>query len=175
MNIVDSTNSSQFSARTPETNVHIIQENKTVEETSIKSKPPSQFKRAFNFFKNLEKSPFQKKKSPLKPKPELKRRFSLDFTEKKNKRERLGGSLRLPKTVEKFAISRIYFDIMETKTGKFKGVPNRVGLSESLASLNAKTEKIMDESDDPISYNMFWNKGKPKKRRSLKSVFNIHY
>ncbi|XP_045479921.1 uncharacterized protein LOC123684632 isoform X2 [Harmonia axyridis] len=139
-------------------------------------KPPTQFKKAITFFKNLENSNHQKRKLPLRPKPEIKRRFSSDFIEKKKKdKSIIGGSLRLPKTSEKFSVARIYFDIMENKRGSFRGTPNREALSESLASLTSRTEEILDKSDGPIELSMFKNKVKPRKRKSLKSIFNIHY
>ncbi|KAK9879298.1 hypothetical protein WA026_004151 [Henosepilachna vigintioctopunctata] len=143
-------------------------------------KKESQFKRAIKFFKNLEESASGKRK-PLeqkKCKPEIKRRFSLDIQKHQKNKLKPGGSLRVPKTLEKFSITQIYFDIMSNRRGSFKGSPNRKALSETLASLrtNETSNKTPDEdSEDCIEYNMFVNKLKTKKRKSIKSVFDIHY
>ncbi|KAL3279259.1 hypothetical protein HHI36_016772 [Cryptolaemus montrouzieri] len=141
-------------------------------------KPTSQFKRAITFFKNLEKG--SSSKDSLKEKkiksPKI-RRYSLDFDNHKKQKSNVGGSLRLPKTLEKFSLTKIYFDIIENRGGSFKGRPNRKALSETLASLNTKSDTRPEENDsvDNIQYNMFLSRVKPKKRKSLRSVFDIYF
>ncbi|XP_044761358.1 uncharacterized protein LOC123318716 isoform X2 [Coccinella septempunctata] len=143
--------------------------NMQIKSCELKTLTP--FKTAFTFFRNLEKSNCHK--LPLKAKPLIKRRFSLDCIEKKREVTKLGGSLRVSKVSDKFQVSKFYFDIMENKRGSFKGIPNREALFNSLASLSAKTNEILDNSNDPIQYNVFMSKARTRKRKSLKSIFNI--
>ncbi|RZC32830.1 claspin -like, partial [Asbolus verrucosus] len=138
---------------------------------STKHSIKSQFKRAIKFFKNLEEN------SKIKSKHNKKRRFSLDSQKKNNHKIKEGGSLKLSNISERFSVNNLYEDVFGNEFGSFKGTPNKIGVANSLASFSRDPEindlKAQEESN--ISYNLFVNKSKNKKRKSIKTLFDVNY
>ncbi|XP_044259353.1 uncharacterized protein PF11_0213-like isoform X2 [Tribolium madens] len=141
--------------------------------SSSKQTIKSQFKRAIQFFKNLENNSKMKEK-----KRDINRRYSLDIHQKKNNFIKVrSGSLNLPNVSERFFVNNLYEDVFGSKNGSFKGAPNKNGIANSLASLSrdsdTNTPKTQEKSK--ISYNLFVNKTKSKKRKSIKTLFDVNY
>lgn len=124
----------------------------------------TQFKKARNFFKNLEDSSSN-----------IKRRFSLDLHKKNNFKVR-SGILNLPNVSEKFFINNLYKDVFGKQNGGFKGTPNQNGVANSLSSFPKNTDFCNKTNEkNRICYNLFANKTKCKKRKSIKTVFEVNY
>ncbi|XP_063912399.1 repetitive organellar protein-like isoform X2 [Zophobas morio] len=151
---------------------NLNEEKEELKKSTKKHTIKSQFKRAINFFKNMEENSKLKEKN----KTDLKRRYSLDFQKKSQRRVR-GGSLNLPNTTDRFSISNLYQDVFGNKNGSFKGTPNNTGIANSLASLSKTFEpdESQKQEDNSISYNLFVNKSKNKKRKSIRSLFDVNY
>ncbi|XP_074027731.1 uncharacterized protein isoform X1 [Leptinotarsa decemlineata] len=133
----------------------------------------SQFKRAIRYFQKLE----EKSLGKTKPKnPRKAKHFTLDIT-KKHKNKSRGGSLNLSNISDRFSVYNLYEDVVGNKKGSFKGTPNRSALVEALATFSRKENSLQDcnESEDDINYEIFKNSIKQKKRRSLKSIFDVNY
>ncbi|KYB29077.1 uncharacterized protein LOC103315157 isoform X1 [Tribolium castaneum] len=130
----------------------------------------SQFKRAINFFKNLEDNSRMKEK-----KREINRRYSLEIHQKKNNYNVRSGSLNLPNVSDRFFVNNLYEDVFGGKNGSFKGAPNKNGVADSLASLSRDSDTGKMQEKTKISYNLFVNKTKSKKRKSIKTLFDVHY
>lgn len=115
-------------------------------------------------------------------KPKLKSEHSITFnTETVRKfgkyRER-GGSLNLPNVSNKFFVKNLYKDVFGNNRGSFRGAPNRSALVEALATFSRKDAKKTyptEEDEDEIKFDMFKKNIKTKKRRSLRSVFDMYY
>ncbi|KAJ8928155.1 hypothetical protein NQ314_019302 [Rhamnusium bicolor] len=139
-----------------------------------KTKIKSHFKRAISYFKNLEEKSLGKTKS--KPLKKDCRRYSLDIQPNKNKNNKIGGSLNLPNVSERFSINNLYNDVFGNRKGSFKGAANQSALVEALATFSRKENSNFNEADeDDIKYNIFKRKAKSKKRRSVRSIFDVYY
>jgi hypothetical protein len=138
---------------------------------TTKFKLKSQFKRAIKFFRNLDENSKIKEKNK-----NITRRYSLDL-QKKNHRKVRGGSLNLPNVSDRFSVNNLYEDVFGNKSSGFRGTPNKAGVATSLASLtrNSERDNLKVEGDNSIRYNLFVNKAKNKKRRSIKSLFDVNY
>ncbi|KAG5883615.1 hypothetical protein JTB14_005747 [Gonioctena quinquepunctata] len=138
-----------------------------------KRKFSSQFKRAITFFQKLE----EKSQSKTKPKKAKAKHFSLNINSKKGRNRKRGGSLNLTNISDRFSVDNIYEDVIGNKKGSFKGRPNRTALVEALATFSRKENYLYDysESEDDIKYDMFKNHVKRRKRKSIKSIFDVYY
>ncbi|KAJ8922044.1 hypothetical protein NQ315_008685 [Exocentrus adspersus] len=125
----------------------------------------SHFRRAVKYFKNLEE------KSLNKPK-DCSRRHSLDVLRDR----RRGGSLNLTNVKERFSISNLYLDVLGERRGSFKGAANRSALVEALATFSRRENYgLGNDEEDNIMYELFQKKAKTRKRRSIRSIFDIYY
>lgn len=93
------------------------------------------------------------------------------------KKRKIGGSLNLPSLKSKFALANIYDDVFGSGRNHFKGVPNRSALVEALATFSRKDEigYYRDDAEDNIQFELFKKRLKSKRRKSLKSVFDLSY
>lgn len=130
-----------------------------------------QFKKAIKFFKNLDEDRKLQHKN-------IKRSLSFDY-EKKEVFKRKGGSLNLVTISDKFSINNLYNDVFGGRRGSFKGAANNIGVVKSLASLSTpeslEDSKVEDNEDENLSYSMFVTRSKNKKRKSIRTLFNINY
>lgn len=135
----------------------------------------SHFKKAIKYFKNLEvkslEIPIPTKSKQLK---DIKK-FSLEVSKYKNKK--IGGSLNLPSMSNRFSLSNIYDDVFGNGRKSFKGVPNRSALVKALATFSRfeNNTYYKDAAEDDIKFELFKKRIKPKRRKSLRSVFDISY
>lgn len=156
-----------------------INSNKTLEadKTTTSTKAPSRtsnFRKAIKYFTNLE-SKSQRNRPPEKFKNFNVKKLSLGTGLQKNRK--IGGSLNLPNLSSRFALANIYDDVFGSGRNHFKGVPNRSALVDALATFSRKDENgyYRDDSEDNIRFDLFKKRMKSKKRKSLKSVFDVSY
>ncbi|XP_028131508.1 uncharacterized protein MAL13P1.304 isoform X2 [Diabrotica virgifera virgifera] len=85
------------------------------------------------------------------------------------------GSLNLPKVSDKFSVHNLYDDVFG-HNHSFKGTPNRSALVEALATLTRNPSKydMSEKAEDDIQYDLFKHV-KRRRRKSLKSIFDIYY
>lgn len=144
--------------------------------TSTKT-PSSQshFSKAIKYFKTLEAKSHRKYVLDRSKKLTEKKKFSLEVN--RNRNRKIGGSLNIPNLSRKFALENLYDDVFGRGRGTFKGVPNRSALVEALATFSRRDEiaYYRNENEDDIKFELFKRKMKSKKRRSLKSVFDVCY
>lgn len=155
-----------------------MKNSRKIDENSASTKassPTSHFRKAIKYFRNLE-SKSQRKSSPVKSKKpaDIKKSFLENGVHKNRK---MGGSLNLPNLVSKFALANIYDDIFGSGRNHFKGAPNRSALVEALATFSRKDEirYYRDDAEDNLRFDLFKKRMKSKKRKSLKSVFDVSY
>ncbi|CAH1176494.1 unnamed protein product [Phaedon cochleariae] len=131
----------------------------------------SQFNRAIRYFKKLEEKSQGKPKSKISKKS---KQFSLDIHSKRDRKRKRGGSLNI---TERFSIDSLYEDITQNKKGSLKGTPNRTALVEALATFSRIENNYYSfcGNEDDIKYDIFKHLGHIKKRKSLKSIFDVYY
>lgn len=151
------------------------QKTSTYSPTTKKLPSHTHFKKAIKYFRNLE-AKSQGRPMPEKPNKltDLKK-LSLEVSRRKNRKK--GGSLNFPKLSSRFALANIYDDVFGSGRSSFRGVPNRSALVEALATFSRSDETpcYKDDAEDDIRFDLFKKRMKPKKRKSLKSVFDVCY
>lgn len=135
---------------------------------------PSQVKQTIEYFRNLESessqnSPLRKLKKLPEVKPVL-----IKIKKTKSRKTR---SLKQSNLSTRFGLLNVYEDIFGSGRNKFRGVPNRSALVEALATFPRTNDTSLYEecADDNIRFELFKKKIKFKKRKSLKSVFDINF
>lgn len=155
--------------------VHKNSTQKTSSSTPSTKQLHSHFRKAIKYFKNLE-AKSQGRPTPEKPKKltDLKK-FSLEVSRLKNRK--VGGSLQLPSLSSRFALKNVYDDVFGSGRCTFRGVPNRSALVEALATFSRKDDisYYEDDAEDDIRFDLFRKRMKSKKRKSLKSIFDVCY
>ncbi|XP_072385201.1 uncharacterized protein [Diabrotica undecimpunctata] len=145
---------------------HIRTTTKETEESDKLSN--GHFKQTIKYFKNLEKqSQTAKVKLPS---------TSNHFENISPTVRYRTGSLNLPKVSDKFSVHNLYDDVFGRNHGSFKGTPNRSALVEALATLTRNPSKydMGENAEDDIQYDLFKHV-KRRRRKSLKSIFDIYY
>lgn len=112
-------------------------------------------------------------KSKAKQKPKDCRRHSLDAMF--NKYHKKGGSLNLSNIKQRFSVNNLYEDVFGDRRCNFKGAANRSALVEALATFSRKESRCFKEDENKIIYEMFQKKTKTKRRKSIRSIFDIYY
>ncbi|XP_018570480.1 uncharacterized protein PF11_0213 [Anoplophora glabripennis] len=131
----------------------------------------SHFKRAIKYFKNLEEKSLNKSKARLKPKDCRRHSLNLLF----DKYHKKGGSLNFSNIKQRFAVSNLYEDVFGDRRCNFKGAANRSALVEALATFSRNESRYFKEDEDKIIYEIFQKKSKTKRRKSIRSIFDIYY
>ncbi|KRT85899.1 hypothetical protein AMK59_2710 [Oryctes borbonicus] len=118
-------------------------------------------------------------------KPNLGRRHSMDSKPQATKEVPLqkGGSLKMLNVSDKFAMDNIYKDVIlnKIKNSNFRGSPNRDAIVETLSSVSSsessdfveKNKDLLEEED--LNMQFFNIRKRLRKRRSIKSIFDINY
>lgn len=115
-------------------------------------------------------------------KPNLSRRHSMDSKphEKEHPLQK-GGSLK--NVMETFSLDNVYKDVIlsKMKNSSFKGSPNHDALVETLSSVSSgetdgdKEKKDFAEEEEDLNLQFFNIRKRLRKRRSIKSIFDVNY
>lgn len=120
----------------------------------------------------------------INAKPNLTRRHSMDSKPSTAKEVPLqkGGSLKVLNVVDKFSLDNIYKDVIlnKMKNSSFMGSPNRDAIVETLSSVSSSENNDTDKDkncveEDDLNLQFFNIKKRLRKRRSIKSIFDINY
>lgn len=132
------------------------------------------FRQAIKYFRRLEAQSLGKSLPETSKKLTDIKKFSLEVS--KCKKRKIGGSLNLPNLSSRFGLTHVYEDVFGNKKS-FRGVPNRSALVEALATFSRSNDTVCDDNrdEDDIKFDLFKKNVKSKKRKSLRSVFDIYY
>lgn len=119
----------------------------------------------------------------LHVKPNLNRRHSMDSRASDPKEVPLkkGGSLKVLNVMDKFSLDNIYKDVVLNKirNSNFMGTPNKDAVMETLSSVSScenecdRGKNNVEEED--LNLQFFNIKKRLRKRRSIKSIFDVNY
>lgn len=143
--------------------------------TTDKKSAQSNVRQAIKYFSRLEAKTIGNSIPEKYKKDKAVKKLSLEIN--RYKRNKMGGSLNLPNLSSRFALSNVYDDIFGKGRTYFKGVPNRSALVEALATFPRKDNTVysQDSAEDDIKFDLFKKRIKAKKRKSIRSVFDVCY